>query len=57
MNVDKMNSGDDKETENNVDQIIQLQIQITWLLNVMTKSSNTDANINADTRSNLIIRV
>ena len=29
MNVDKMNSGDDKETENNVDQIIQLQIQIT----------------------------
>ena len=36
MNVDKMNSGDDKETENNVDQIIQLQIQITSLLKVMT---------------------
>ena len=37
MNVDKMDSGDVKETENNVDQIIQLQIQITSLLKVMTK--------------------
>ena len=37
MNIDKMNSGDVKETENNFDHIIQLQIQITSLLNVMTK--------------------
>ena len=36
MNVDKMDSGDVKETENNFDQIIQLQIQITSLLTVMT---------------------
>ena len=37
MNIDKMNSDDVKETENNFDHIIQLQIQITSLLNVMTK--------------------
>ena len=37
MNVDKMDSSDVKETENNFDQIIQLQIQITSLLNVTTK--------------------
>ena len=37
MNIDKTNSGNVKETENNFDHIIQLQIQITSLLNVMTK--------------------
>ena len=37
MKVDKMDSGDVKESKHNFDQIIQLQIQISSLLKVMTK--------------------